>query len=136
MLIKNETDTKNFVQHFASNLKKNDIIALNGNLGAGKSFICREIIQYFCGAHTNVISPTFNILQTYDAPNFTIYHYDLYRLKSKSEIYELGFEEALNNNLCLIEWPEIIASILPSPYINISIEILPNGFREIIVKNS
>ncbi|MGL4226908.1 MAG: tRNA (adenosine(37)-N6)-threonylcarbamoyltransferase complex ATPase subunit type 1 TsaE, partial [Rickettsia sp.] len=99
------------------------------DLGAGKTFFCREIIKYFCGEHTSIISPTFNLLQTYKAYNFTIYHYDLYRLKSPEEIYELGFEEALNGNLILIEWSEIIKHLLTPPLIEVNLEVLDENKR-------
>src|ERR1044071_292189 len=123
MILKSEEDTKSFAINLAKTLKAKDIVALYGDLGSGKTFIAREIIRYFCGADTIVSSPTFNILQTYETPNFTIYHYDLYRLKSPQELYELGIEEALNNNLCLIEWPEMVEPILPKPYIKVHLEL-------------
>ena len=122
MILNSEQDTLNYGKEVANSLEATDIITLYGNLGAGKTMIAREIIKYFCGETTIVTSPTFNILQTYQAPNFMIYHYDLYRVKSLNEIYELGIEEAFNHNLCLIEWPEIIESLLPKPYIKIELK--------------
>jgi|GEM_PF-521076 len=112
--LNNESDTVALARNLASQLKAGDLVTLHGDLGAGKTFLAREIIHFFCGDETNVPSPTFNILQVYQAPNFKIYHYDLYRLKSQNELYELGFEDALDGNLCLIEWPKIAAGILPS----------------------
>ncbi|MGX6959961.1 MAG: tRNA (adenosine(37)-N6)-threonylcarbamoyltransferase complex ATPase subunit type 1 TsaE [Rickettsia endosymbiont of Pentastiridius leporinus] len=129
IILNNEEETKSFAKLFAQGLKPNNIILLNGDLGAGKTFFCREIIKYFCGEKTQVSSPTFNILQTYKAPNFTIYHYDLYRLKSPEEIYELGLEEALNGNLALIEWSEIIRHLLPPPLIQVDLEVLDDNKR-------
>lgn len=129
IILNSEEETKNFAKGFAQSLKQNNIVLLNGDLGAGKTFFCREIIKYFCGENTAITSPTFNILQIYKAPDFTIYHYDLYRLKSPDEIYELGFEEALNGNLLLIEWSEIIKYLLPSPIIEINLEVLDNNKR-------
>ncbi|MGI4775403.1 MAG: tRNA (adenosine(37)-N6)-threonylcarbamoyltransferase complex ATPase subunit type 1 TsaE [Janthinobacterium lividum] len=125
MILNNEIETSNFAQDISKTLKADDILLLSGDLGSGKTFIVREIIQNLCGKNTKVISPTFNILQTYATPYFTIYHYDLYRLKSLDEIYELGIEEALSDNsICIIEWPEILESWLPKPYIKIHLEII------------
>ncbi|ABV84358.1 tRNA (adenosine(37)-N6)-threonylcarbamoyltransferase complex ATPase subunit type 1 TsaE [Rickettsia massiliae] len=129
--LNSEEETKKLAKLLAQSLKPNDIVLLNGDLGAGKTFFCREIIKYFCGENTSIISPTFNLLQTYNkASNFTIYHYDLYRLKSPEEIYELGFEEALlNGNLILIEWSEIIKHLLTPPLIEVNLEVLDNNKR-------
>ncbi|AFC71809.1 tRNA threonylcarbamoyladenosine biosynthesis protein TsaE [Rickettsia rhipicephali] len=128
--LNSEEETKKLAKLLAQSLKPNDIVLLNGDLGAGKTFFCREIIKYFCGENTSIISPTFNLLQTYKASNFTIYHYDLYRLKSPEEIYELGFEEALlNGNLILIEWSEIIKHLLTPPLIEVNLEVLDNNKR-------
>lgn len=122
MILDTEQDTMDFAKNLARTLKKQDIVALCGDLGTGKTLVARTIIRHFCGDNTVVTSPTFNILQTYEAPEFTIYHYDLYRLKVFNEIYELGFDDAFNN-LCIIEWPEIVEPILPKPYIKIELQI-------------
>lgn len=100
-------------QSLAKDLRPGDVVTFHGDLGSGKTFLCREIIRYFCGADTAVPSPTFNLLQVYKTKEFDIYHYDLYRLKSSEELLELGFDEALDKNLCLIEWPEIAQGFLP-----------------------
>ena len=100
----------------------------------GKTFLCRQIIKQLCGYETNVTSPTFNLLQIYDWNDCSIYHYDLYRLKNPSEIYELGIEEAMTANVCLIEWPELIKAILPNDIIAINIEIVDDNKRRVFVK--
>jgi tRNA threonylcarbamoyladenosine biosynthesis protein TsaE len=134
--LKNEQDSKKLAQQLANNLKPNDILAFSGDLGSGKTFLCREIIKNLCGRQTNVISPTFNLLQTYEYKNCSIYHFDLYRLKHSSEVYELGIEEAFSGHICLIEWPELIDAILPKDTIHINIEITGNTWRKVFVKNS
>lgn len=122
MILDTEQDTIDFAKNLARTLKKQDIVALCGDLGTGKTLVARTIVRHFCGDNTVVTSPTFNILQTYEAPEFTIYHYDLYRLKVFNEIYELGFDDAFNN-LSIVEWPEIVEPILPKPYIKIELQI-------------
>lgn len=121
-----EEDTKEIAHQIAANLKAGDVIALTGDLGAGKTYLSREIIRFFCGANLIVPSPTFTLLQTYEAGQLNIYHYDLYRLKSADEIYDLGIEEAFDDNICLIEWPEIISHLLPKSTIKINLEIKNN----------
>ena len=133
IILSSELESKIFAHNLAKTLKKGDIITFTGDLGCGKTFLCREIIQYFCGTNINVVSPTFNLLQTYQAPNFTIYHFDLYRLKSQNELYELGIEDAFQNDICLIEWPQIIEAILPKPIIRLDLEIITNNQRKCIV---
>ncbi len=128
-----EQESINFAKEFATKLKAGNIVTFSGDLGSGKTFLCRQIIKGLCGKNTNVISPTFNLLQTYELPHFTIYHFDLYRLRDINEIYELGIEEAFTNNLCLIEWPEIIHPILPRDTINIKLEVISDRYRKIFV---
>lgn len=118
-------------RQIADSLKPYDIITMRGDLGAGKTFLTRAIIRAICGDDTIVSSPTFNILQIYNAPKYSIYHYDLYRLKSQDEIYELGIEDALNGNITIIEWPEIIENTLPQSKININISCDKKGSRKV-----
>ncbi|MCC8369264.1 MAG: tRNA (adenosine(37)-N6)-threonylcarbamoyltransferase complex ATPase subunit type 1 TsaE [Rickettsia endosymbiont of Oxypoda opaca] len=131
-LLNNEEESKNFAKILAQKLSAGSVVLFTGDLGSGKTFLCREIIKYFCGSNTEIISPTFNILQTYQATNFMIYHFDLYRLKSSEEIYELGIEDALQGNLCLIEWPEIIEHLLPEPLVRINLQITLNNKRRCV----
>ena len=133
IILNNDFESRIFANNFAKTLEKSDIITFTGDLGSGKTFLCREIIRYFCGTNINVSSPTFNLLQTYKAPNFTIYHFDLYRLKSQHEIYELGIEDAFQNDICLIEWPQIIEIILPKPVLRVNLEIITNNQRKCTV---
>ena len=72
-----------------------------------------------------VPSPTFTLVQVYQAQNFDIYHYDLYRLKSAEEIWELNIEEAMYANVCLIEWPEKMGAYLPRNCFKV--DIVANG---------
>jgi tRNA threonylcarbamoyladenosine biosynthesis protein TsaE len=133
IILQNEHDSLSLAQTIAENAKPNDIITFSGDLGSGKTFICREIIKSLCGSDTNITSPTFNLLQIYQAPKFSIYHFDLYRLKYLEEIYELGIEEAFHGNLCLIEWPEIIKDLLPKPITQIHLKIIGETKRECII---
>ena len=79
-------DTQDWAFNFSTKLKKFDIIAIKGNLGVGKTVLARSIIHYFCGVSTLVPSPTFTMLQIYNVSDFSIWHFDLYRLSSVSSI--------------------------------------------------
>lgn len=131
IIVNKEKESKELAHKLAARINSGDVIAFEGDLGSGKSFFCREIIKFLCGSNTKVTSPTFNILQTYEAPNFTIYHYDLYRVENISELYELGFEDAFSANVALIEWPQIAHELLPKNTIFIKIEIVDTTTRRI-----
>ena len=72
-------------------------------------------------------------MQTYSAPEFEIYHYDLYRLKSPEEIWELNIEEAIYTGVCLIEWPEKMWKYLPKNIFKVNITPMPDSGREIAI---
>lgn len=109
--IPTEEETKKIAHLLASILQKGDIIALFGDLGMGKTTLSKYILQSF--GFEDIPSPTFTLVQTYATPTQTFYHFDLYRLKTTEEIWELGIDEAFYEGICLIEWPERLANILP-----------------------
>ncbi len=132
----NHSNIEEFSYNFAMKLKIKDVVTFTGDLGTGKTTICRNIIQYYAGKNVIINSPTFNISSIYDCNNITFYHYDLYRLKDFSELYELGFEEALEGGICLIEWPNIINHILPKHKIEIRIQYIDEYSRLLDIQQS
>ena len=118
---KTEADTIKIASELARHVKVGDIIALYGTLGMGKTAFCRGFIQSFL-KDQDVPSPTFTLLQTYDTPAFPVYHFDMYRLKSPNEAYEIGIEDAFAEGVSLIEWPEKIGNLLPKKHIKVLIE--------------
>lgn len=128
--LENEAATVKFGQALAGISKKGDFYALFGTLGVGKSVLSRAFVQELCG-NIEVPSPTFTLVQSYEAPEFEIYHFDLYRIKSPEEIFEIGVEEAMYDGVCLVEWPERMLSYLPRDCFNV--EITAEDTRRVVV---
>ena len=109
----NLSELKSFANNLATDTNISDIYLLSGDLGVGKTTFTRFFInalfdKYKINKPKNIKSPSYPILINYPLLNFEIYHYDLYRLKNKKELFELGFFENFKKNISLIEWPEII----------------------------
>lgn len=119
---------------FANGRKK---ILFTGEIGAGKT----TFIKYFCQhfqVQEHVTSPTFSLINEYEyeenAQIKLIHHLDLYRLKSAQEALDIGIEDYLfDEDYCLIEWPEIIESLLPDDVVRINIELQPDSSRKMLI---
>ena len=118
-LSKNELETKKFAKILASRLNKGDIIILSGNLGSGKTKFTEGILSYF-GLENEISSPTFTIVNEYNSDSTPIYHFDVYRLSDIDEFFDIGGEEYLQNGICIIEWGELLETILPKNYLKVS----------------
>jgi tRNA threonylcarbamoyladenosine biosynthesis protein TsaE len=103
-----------------------DVVALMGDLGAGKTTLARGLIRSLTGPETEAPSPTFTLVQSYVAPRLTIWHFDLYRLKDSREARELGLEEAVDG-LALIEWPERLGRDLPHARLEVRLSFAGQG---------
>ena len=118
MVIKSLDQLKTISKKIADNLSKNDCIFLIGEIGVGKTTFSRCLINYLQkkkGMHeTEVLSPTFNLLYEYSIKNLKIMHYDLYRIKSKDELAQLGIFNEDEKTIKIIEWPELIKNNLPN----------------------
>ena len=101
----------------AAQARRGDLIALSGDLGAGKTAFARDFIharQASAGvAREEVPSPTFTLVQLYELPDAPVWHFDLYRLSGPDEVHELGLEEALGQGIALVEWPDRLGPLLP-----------------------
>jgi len=106
----------------ARTLAPGSIVFLEGDLGAGKTTMCRGILRGF-GYMGVVPSPTYTFVELYELSGQRLVHFDLYRLTSPDEIETLGFRDYLDGKaICLIEWPERSFGVLPSPTIRITLE--------------
>jgi tRNA threonylcarbamoyladenosine biosynthesis protein TsaE len=103
--------------------KGQDIWLLHGEMGSGKTTLVKSIVKEM-GINSLVTSPTFSIVNEYgESEGNKVYHFDLYRLKNETEVLDIGFEEYLTfGELCLIEWPEKVSTLLPDNVFEVKIE--------------
>jgi len=114
-----ETDTPEETQAFgavlAARLGPGDVVALYGDLGAGKTQLVKGVCSALGIRAERVSSPTFNLVHEYAGRDFPVYHFDAYRIRHIDEFFELGYEAYFfGDGLCLIEWPERIEPLLPA----------------------
>ena len=121
-------------QLLALSLKPGDVVALHGDLGAGKTTFARALIQAFTSDHaTEVVSPTFSLVQTYDCERGSIEHFDLYRLKSAEEAEEIGLSDDGSHCIRIIEWPDRLAGGLSRNRLDVTFEDTAAGRSRTVV---
>lgn len=116
-----EADMFALAQRLAPLVKPGDTLALYGGLGAGKTTFARGLISALMGEETEVPSPTYTLVQTYDAPVATLWHFDLYRLEAEEEVFELGWDDAASG-ITVLEWPDRAGAHLPSFRLDVRID--------------
>lgn len=126
IFLPSEEDTTRLGAWFAPRLRAGDTILLSGSIGAGKSHFARALIRARLGRAEDIPSPTFTLVQTYEA-DVEIWHSDLYRLSHPDEVLELGLDEAFSTAICLIEWPDRLASLTPETAISINLSAQGDG---------
>ena len=117
--LSDETATAALAARIAAAAAPGDIVALKGDLGTGKTAFARAFIRA-CGNQDEVPSPTFTLVQVYDAGPTAIWHFDLYRIRVPEEAWELGIEDAFIAGISLIEWPERLGPLLPDRRLELS----------------
>lgn len=119
---------------FIKAISEQKIIALHGQMGAGKTTFVHAICDAL-GVKDSVSSPTFSIINEYSSAQGIIYHIDLYRLKDENEAVAAGVEECLySGNLCLVEWPEITPGLFPDNTVHCYLTITGNNERMLQIK--
>ena len=108
-------------QKIAKRIEPKSFISLRGKLGVGKTTLASLIINNLSKKKIRVLSPTFSLVNIYDLKKIKVWHYDLFRLSNKREIFELDFELALLDCV-IVEWPEIITEYLPHKRIEIHLD--------------
>ena len=122
-----EAATITFAKILAHSLKAGLVIYLRGDLGAGKTTLARALIQTL-GYTGRVKSPTYTLLEQYEAGGLHLRHFDLYRFQDEEEWEAAGFRDEFDgHNVCLIEWPEKAQDLIPQADLEIIFEILPSG---------
>lgn len=116
-----DDDTTHLGQTLAPLLRAGDTVLLSGPIGAGKTHLARALIQARLGRAEDVPSPSFTLVQTYQAGEVEIWHTDLYRLSHPDEVWELGLDQAFASAICLVEWPDRLGSHLPPGAISITL---------------
>ena len=140
--ISEEKDTKSVAEKFSKLIKQGDFILLSGNLGVGKTTFIKYVINFLQKVNkqkiSEVTSPTFTVTNEYKIKKTLIKHYDLYRIKNKKELTNLGIQENLKDQITLVEWPEILEKIEIKNSTNLIFEYKKNyteRYLSIISKN-
>ena len=126
--VNDEKGTEELAIKFAKELQKGQVIVLNGNLGSGKTFFIKKVMQQFGTNYVN--SPTFAIVNEYEG-KIKAYHFDFYRLKNIDELFDIGWQDYLNDSeaVVFIEWGELINEALPKERLEMLITILEGTMR-------
>lgn len=138
VITKSAKDTKKLGQKVGSSLKGGEIIALSGDLGAGKTTFVQGLAVGL-GIESKIISPTFILMRQHKFSDFNFYHVDLYRLEDsvKEEVINLGLTDVWGkgNNIVVVEWAEKAKSLFPKETIWINFELLNDDERKITISD-
>ncbi|MEZ4854734.1 tRNA (adenosine(37)-N6)-threonylcarbamoyltransferase complex ATPase subunit type 1 TsaE [Flavobacterium sp.] len=129
-------EIKNIAQQILAIPQLKKVILFNAEMGAGKTTLIKALTKEL-GVIDNSSSPTFSLVNEYHTENNQIiYHFDLYRLNSEIEAYDMGIDEYFySGNWCFIEWPEKVPNLIPLDHASISISVLPNEMRQLTITN-
>ncbi len=127
MNLADEDATARLGAAIAAHLRPGEAVCLSGPLGAGKSTLARALVRALTTAQEEVPSPTFTLVQFYDGARLSVAHFDLYRLTSPDEAYEIGLDEALDVGAAVIEWPERLEGALPPDRLDVEISLRGSG---------
>lgn len=120
-------------RQFIDNMGRARVFAFYGKMGAGKTTFVKAVCRRL-GVDDVITSPTFAIVNEYTSATTgdTIYHFDFYRIKKLDEVYDMGYEEYFyGGNLCFIEWPELVESLLPEDAVKVTISEAEDGTRTV-----
>lgn len=132
-LSRSVAETEAIASEIASLLRPGGVLALYGDLGAGKTAFVRGLVKTLCPECLPLVhSPTFAIVNEYRGERVTIYHFDLYRLQDEDDLYSTGFFECLDGDgIVVTEWSERFEDVFPEGTLRLKLEALPDGEREI-----
>ncbi|MCF8277533.1 MAG: tRNA (adenosine(37)-N6)-threonylcarbamoyltransferase complex ATPase subunit type 1 TsaE [Flavobacteriales bacterium] len=122
-------------EHLKTISEQQKIMLFSGEMGAGKTTLIKAFCAYI-GISDEVSSPTFSLVNEYDSAVGPVYHFDLYRIRSEEELYDIGYEDYFfSGYLCLIEWPEMASDLIPTEHVMVNIRV-KNDQRMITVNHS
>lgn len=125
-----EAATERLGAALAARLKPRDVVALEGGLGAGKTTLARAILRAAAGDPALIVpSPTFTLVEIYETPSASWWHFDLYRLEQPEQVFELGWEDARADGVALVEWAERLGPLLPRDRLTVRLAIEGEGRR-------
>lgn len=128
------TELQPVCEYLKSKIEAEKIVLLSGEMGAGKTTLIKQFCQ-FLGIEDEVSSPTFSLVNEYESNIGPVYHFDLYRIRSVEELYDIGYEDYFfSGYLCLVEWPEMASEIITENHISVRIRV-ENDQRIITVTN-
>ncbi len=133
-ITKSPEETESLAEQIAKTLEGTEMIAMFGDLGAGKTAFTRGLARGL-GVDDGVSSPTFALVHEYSG-KYPVYHFDMYRVTSWDDLYTTGFFDYMDNGVMVIEWSENIVDFLPENRINITIKHLSENEREITVEGA
>ncbi len=128
MILADEAATRDLGETLSKLIRRGDVVTLSGPLGVGKTALARALIRML-GHPGEVPSPSFAIVQPYEATDPPVWHVDLYRLESPAELDELGLDEALGEAALLVEWPERAGARLWPGALRLSLDFADGGAR-------
>jgi tRNA threonylcarbamoyladenosine biosynthesis protein TsaE len=131
--IKSLDTIRGSAHQFVEAMGDNTVFAFYGKMGAGKTTFIKAICEEL-GVNDVITSPTFAIVNEYrsDIADELIYHFDFYRIKKLSEVYDMGYEDYFfSGAICFIEWPELIEELLPGDAVKVKIEEQEDGSRKV-----
>lgn len=128
-------ETEAFASALARTLEPGTVVALDGDLGAGKTHFTRGLVLGLGGDARQVSSPTYTILQVYETPRMAVFHLDAYRLAGADDLESIGFDELLTENgLVVIEWASRVVDVLPQEHVAVHLIATDRCTRQIEVR--
>lgn len=134
MILADEGATAQLGRSIAAALRPGEAVCLSGPLGAGKSTLARALVRALTTPDEDVPSPTFTLVQFYEGSRLKVAHFDLYRLSSPDEAYEIGLDEALDEGAAVIEWPQRLEGALPRDRLDVEIALSEDDAEGRIVR--
>ena len=130
IIVKSINDLPAAAEKFCDSIANNRIFLFYGEMGAGKTTFIKEICKYL-DVQQEVTSPTFAIVNEYECEKYSlIFHFDFYRIKKISEIFDIGFDEYIDSGaLVLIEWPEMLGELIPDNHVSVKISLQNDSSR-------